>query len=109
MTEIFNRQALLQRVAGDEELLQEMLATFLEYTPRQLQEIRRAVETGDASALHGKAHSLKGAAASISAEAVQQVAAQLESAGKNRDLEKAAHQLQALLQEFSRLQEVLAK
>jgi len=108
MTEIFNRQALLQRVDGDEELLEEMVTIFLEYTPQQLDEIRQALDLGDAPGLQGKAHSVKGAAASISAEALQQAAGALEAAGRNRDLEQAAIQLKALAQEFSRFQAAMA-
>lgn len=108
MTEIFNRQTLLQRVEGDEELLEEMVTIFLEYTPQQLQEISQALDLGDAPGLQGKAHSVKGAAASISAEAVQQAAGALELAGRNRDLEQAARHFQALTQEFSRFQATIA-
>jgi HPt (histidine-containing phosphotransfer) domain-containing protein len=109
MTDIFDRQALLQRVDGDEELLEELVCTFLDHTPRQLQEIRRALEAGDALQLQGQAHSLKGAAASISAEGVRQAAGQLELAGKNRALDGAPSLLEALIQEVSRLQEVLGQ
>ena len=109
MTEVFNRQALLQRVEGDEELLEEMLDIFLEYTPPQLEEIRQAIQTGDAPGLQGRAHSIKGAAASISAEAVQEAAGQLEQAGKNRDLGQAGGLFEALSREFSRLEESLGK
>ncbi len=108
MEEIFDRQALLRRVDGDEELLEEMLVIFLEFTPKQLQEIGQAIETGDANVLHGRAHSIRGAAASISAKAVQQAAGQLEQAGKDHDLEQAAQAFKALTQEFSRFQEIFA-
>jgi HPt (histidine-containing phosphotransfer) domain-containing protein len=107
MTEIFDRQALLQRVDGDEELLEEMVVIFLEFTPRQLQEIRQALKTGDAEFLRGRAHSIRGAAASISAGAVQQAAGELENAGKKHDLAQAALCFKALDQEFSRFQEVM--
>ena len=100
MEEIFDRQALLHRVEGDEELLEEMLVIFLEFTPKQLQEIGLAIETGDASVLHGRAHSIRGAAASISAKAVQQAAGQLEQAGQEHDLEQATQAFKALTQEF---------
>jgi two-component system, sensor histidine kinase and response regulator len=109
MTEVFDRQSLLQRVDGDEELLEEMVIIFLEFTPKQLREIRQAIEAGDAEFLRGRAHSIKGAAASLSATAVQQAAGELEQAGKNRDLAQAALCFKALDQEFSRFQEVMAK
>ena len=109
MAEVFNRQALLQRVDGDEELLEELLHIFLDHTPQQLQDIRRALEAGDAPGLMGQAHSLKGAAASISAEALKEAAWQVELAGQNRALEEAQLLLEALIQEFARLQDVLEK
>jgi HPt (histidine-containing phosphotransfer) domain-containing protein len=109
MTEIFNRQALLHRVDGDEELVEEMLAIFLEYTPPQLVEIHQAIEAGDAPGLQGKAHSIKGAAAGISAPAVEQAAGLLEAAGRNRDLDLAGRHFAALAREFSRFQEALAR
>jgi two-component system, sensor histidine kinase and response regulator len=109
MAEVFNRQSLLQRVDGDEELLVEMVTIFLEYTPQQLQEMRQALDLGDARGLQGKAHSVKGAAASISAEAMHQAAGALELAGRNCDLEQAALHFQTLNQEFSRFQAALAQ
>jgi HPt (histidine-containing phosphotransfer) domain-containing protein len=109
MMEIFDRQALLQRVDGDQELLEELVHIFLDHTPRQLHGLRQALEAGDASALQEQAHSIKGAAASLSAEAVRQAAGNLESAGKNQNLEEAPAFLEALTQEFARFQEVLKK
>lgn len=107
--EIFNRTEFLERIEGDEDLCQELLQTFLEYTPQQLQVIRQALEAGDALRLQGQAHSLKGAAASISAEAMKETARRLELAGKNCDLEQAGPLVEALLREFARLQEALNK
>ena len=107
MAEVFNRQDFLQRVDGDEELLGVLLEIFLEHTPQQLQEIRQALETGDAVQLEGQAHSLKGAAASISAETLTAAALELELAGKNRELERARALSEDLAQEFERLKEVL--
>jgi len=109
MAEIFNRQAFLQRLDGDEELLGELLHIFSEHAQKQLQEMRQALAAGDALRLQGQAHSLKGAAASISAEALKEAAWQVELAGQNRPLEQAVLLLEALSQEFARLQEVLGK
>ena len=109
MTEVFNRQDCLERVGGDEELLEEMLQTFMEYTPGQLQRMRQAWEAGDVARMQGEAHSLKGAAGSISAGALKNVASELELAGQNCAREQAGLLLEAIIQEFGRLQEVLGK
>lgn len=107
MMEIFNRVTFWDRVDGDEELLVELLQTFMEYTPHQLQEIHRALEAGDALRLQGQAHSLKGAAASISADALKEAAWQLELAGQNGELDQARSLVGTLSREFDRLKEVL--
>lgn len=107
MAEIFNRQALLQRVDGDEELLENLLDIFLDHTPKQLLDIRWALETGDAVQVEGQAHSLKGAAASINAESLMAAARQVELAGKNCALEGAWALVENLDQEFKRLKEVV--
>ncbi len=107
MTEIFDRQALLERVEGDEELLEELVHIFLDHTPRQLDKLRQALEVGDASALREQAHTIKGAAASISAASLMAAAQQVESAGKNRELKGAGALVENLAQEFERLKEVV--
>lgn len=106
MANIFNRQALLQRVEGDDELLGELLSVFFEQAPKQLQKMRQALEAGDAWGLQGEAHSLKGAAASISAEILVEAAWQVELAGKNQELDRARLLVEDLAQEYGRLQEV---
>jgi two-component system, sensor histidine kinase and response regulator len=107
MNEVFNRQECLERVGGDEELLEEMLQTFMKYTPGQLQRMRQAWEAGDVARMQGEAHSLKGAAGSISARALKNVALELELVGKDCPRDQAGVLLTAIIQEFNRLQEVL--
>ena len=109
MTEIFNREAFLQRVAGDEELLQELVEIFLEHAPRELTQIRASLAAGDAPRLHGQAHSFKGAAASIGAEALKEAAARVERAGKAGELNQVPPLLEAMGQEFTRLKQVLGR
>jgi len=107
MSEIFNKNALLERVDGDEELAQGLLSIFLEHTPLQIADLHEALEAGDASRLQGQAHSLKGAAASISAEVLKEVTGDLEQAGKTGELAQAQLLLTQLLQEFEKLQKIL--
>lgn len=107
MLEVFKRQDCLARVGGDEELLEEMLEIFMKYTSGQLQRMRQAWEAGDVAGMQIEAHSLQGASGSISAEALQKVALELEMAGKNCPADQAGVLLKAIIQEFDRLQEFL--
>jgi two-component system sensor histidine kinase/response regulator len=107
MAEVFNRRDLYNRLEGDEELLGELLALFLEQVHGHLEALDSALQGGDALRLEREAHALKGAAAAISAEAVQRAAADLEMAGKHRALAEAPPLLAALKQEISRFREVL--
>jgi HPt (histidine-containing phosphotransfer) domain-containing protein len=109
MAEVFDRRDLLTRVDEDEELLDDLLQIFLEHTSKQLHELGKALEAGDVLGLREQAHALKGAAAGISAEAMRQVAGELELSGKNHNLAEARFLLEALIQKFARLQEVLKK
>jgi HPt (histidine-containing phosphotransfer) domain-containing protein len=108
MTEIFNRQDLLERLEGDEEILEVLVQTFLEYTPEQIQGIRHALDAGDAREVQQQAHSLKGAAASISAGALRDAALQVELAGKNGALEQVRSLVETLIWEFENLKKALA-
>ena len=57
----------------------------------------------DAESVASRAHLLKGTAANLSANAVRDIAATLESMGKRRDLEGANEQLESLQNEIQKL------
>lgn len=69
----------LRRVAGDRELLRQVLEAFREEVPRRLAELKTALAAGDVKTVHHTAHTLKGAAASIAAARAVAVAWRLES------------------------------
>ncbi len=69
----------LRRVAGDRDLLRQVLEAFREEVPRRLDELRAALVAGDAKLVHHTAHTLKGAAASIAAARAVAAAWRLES------------------------------
>jgi two-component system sensor histidine kinase/response regulator len=82
----FDEATLLECVEGDTELLREVVELFLEDSPRLLDEVRTAVEAGDASVLKRAAHTLKGAASNFGAAAVVTAALELETMGRTDDL-----------------------
>ena len=106
--EVFNRQALLERLGGDEEIFKEVIATFLEDAPHQLEKLKKALQEGDATRVERQAHLLKGAALNIGGNGLQTAALELEVDGKDGDLNKAQSLVVNLDQEFEKLKEVLA-
>jgi HPt (histidine-containing phosphotransfer) domain-containing protein len=86
----FDGAALQERVEGDVELLREIIALFLEDSPRLIEDVRAAVAAGDAAGLKRAAHTLKGAAANFGAAPVVAVALELELMGRTGNLSGAA-------------------
>jgi PAS domain S-box-containing protein len=76
--QVLDRPALLDRVGGDETILAEIVKVFLEDTPRQIQAMEAAAGADDRLTLRRLAHSLKGSAGTVGANALQATALALE-------------------------------
>jgi len=88
---------------GDEELLSEVIAGFTEKVIEQIGTIRGALSCGDAETVRREAHSIKGGAASLTAEKLSKVASDLESKGKSQELNGGGEILDDLEREFNEL------
>jgi len=87
--EQIDRESLLERVEGDQDLLNEMIHLLQQEAPRMLAKMHDSLERGDMAGLERSAHSLKGAAGNLSAKVTSAIAAQLEKDAKNMDAEAA--------------------
>ena len=105
----FDKASLLDRVEGDTELLAEIVALFLEDSPRLLDDVRHAVAAGDAPALKRAAHTLKGAASNFSAAGVVKASAELEAMGRAGSLAGSVAAKDRLEGELRRFEEALTK
>ncbi|MBZ5672744.1 MAG: Hpt domain-containing protein [Acidobacteriia bacterium] len=94
--QVLDRAAALARVGGDLDLLKEIAALFLEEYPRELDDLHKAMATGDARLLERTAHGLKGSVANFGARAAVDSAFQLERLGKAGKLDQAPPALAAL-------------
>jgi CheY-like chemotaxis protein/HPt (histidine-containing phosphotransfer) domain-containing protein len=86
---IFNGAEFLDRLMGDKSLAAKVIAGFLGDAPRLLGRLKSAVDEGDADESRLLAHSLKGAAATLSANALHRLcseAQELVIAGKLKDV-----------------------
>jgi CheY-like chemotaxis protein len=89
-------QSAMNRVGEDKELFQNILQEFMRYLPDQLQKLNNAINKGDAKEVEREAHSLKGASANLSANALVEWASQLELLGKKFDLADAKKMMENL-------------
>ena len=91
----------LRLLAEDEAgFLEELIDTFLEDAPKMLSEMRQAVESGAAGALHIAAHNLKANSADMGAAALSSTCRKLERMAKKNDLEWAAEALRRAQEQF---------
>jgi CheY-like chemotaxis protein/HPt (histidine-containing phosphotransfer) domain-containing protein len=106
--DVFDRSALLGRVEGDEELMKLVVGTFLKDAPNQIRALNTACESKDADRIRRQAHSLKSASGSAGAVVLQEVAHQIERAGANGELDKAAKLAMTVEMEFEKVKGILA-
>jgi PAS domain S-box-containing protein len=94
---------LLERVEGSQELAATLGQIYREQSPALLAEMRDASEAGDAGRLERAAHTVKGAAANLSAKGVSRAALALEMMGRSGELRNARAALATLESEERRL------
>ncbi len=99
---IFDKESALNRVGGDQEVLNEILEIFVPDAGRQIEMLVLAAELGDSASVRGQAHSLKSASGSIGAGMMQEIAQQIEAAGTVGELHRAATLIPRLREEFDR-------
>ena len=107
MIEVFDRQALLDRLMGDEELAAVIIAGFLDDMPRQLAAIKESAWQEKTDAAAAQAHKIKGAAANVGGDALCQVAFEMEKAGKAGAMEQLKDLLPQLESRFIQLKNAM--
>ena len=102
--QVFDRAGLDDRLMGDERLIEETLAVFLDDTSDRIEVLKERVASGDASGAGEQAHAIKGAAASVGGEALRAVAFEMEKAGRKGDMEMLKAVLPRLEKGFEQAQ-----
>jgi len=104
---VIDQEAVLAGVAGNRQLLRELVRLFLADYPQRLVEIKQAIRHGDAGALGRAAHTLKGSVGNFAARKAFAAAARLENVGKNGNLGAASEACATLESELAFLSEKL--
>ena len=102
---VFDRSALLHRVAGDRDLAARLVDTFIADIPSQIQALKQSVAGADAPSARRHAHTIKGAAATVGGERLRRVAGDMETAALQGNLELVAAGAPELDVQFQRLAE----
>ena len=90
--------------AGEPDVLAEVLELFLQDVPQRLARLRGAYDVRDAVEMYKTAHSLKGSAGNIGADALFEVCRQLDDKSRAGDLTDVKPLIDALDAEFKRVE-----
>jgi HPt (histidine-containing phosphotransfer) domain-containing protein len=104
---LFDRQAVLDRMLGDLELLVEVVEIFRATYPARMDEIRTAIAQKDPGLLERSAHALKSSIGNFSAFRAMEAAHKLELLGREGKLQSAGEAFGLLEQEMESLQAAL--
>ena len=104
---LWDREGMMERLMGDEDLAQEILTGFLEDIPRQILALKTFLANEDGPGAELQSHSIKGASSSVGGEALRAVASELEAVIGEGDLAAARSKVAQLETQFERLKEVL--
>jgi len=98
----------LARIGDDESFLVELLDLYKMDFKSKIEGLQNAIDQADFVSMQEIGHSLKGSSANLSLPFLQKAALDMESAGRDKSLDKARGALGALGQEFQNLQEFLS-
>jgi len=99
----FDRHGAVEQMGGDEELLREVVAAFLESCEDTVGRVQAAVRSGDCPALSRAAHTFKGSVATFCTGPVYELALRLERAGRDGRIDAARQDWSRLRGELDRL------
>lgn len=105
---VFDRDALMLRLEGDEQLLKTLIDVFNRDYPKQLERLHHAVSEQDVDTLTRVAHGMKSAIATFHAEPARKAALHLEEIGRDRDIGSASQLLTHLEDELEKLHKALS-
>jgi CheY-like chemotaxis protein len=106
---IWNRQDMLDRLLGDEYLLESIMNGFVDDIPRQMAALACAIRENDSPTATRLAHTIRGAAANVSGEELRKTAGEIEQDAKSGRLDAAKSRLESLRTAFERLRTVAAR
>ncbi len=102
-SEVWDRDALMNRLSGDRELMIKLLKGFLKDIPDQMDKLKKMMENEDIKGMERQAHTIKGAAANVGGDKLRDAASKIEKAAAGGDLDTAEANIRYLSELFKRL------
>ncbi|MGO9014192.1 MAG: response regulator, partial [Dissulfurispiraceae bacterium] len=84
---VFDYAGLLERIMDDKGLAGTIVTAFMEEIPRMLDDLREQIVRGDAGLAGRQAHKIKGSAANTGCVAMSAIAADMQKAGEQGEME----------------------
>jgi HPt (histidine-containing phosphotransfer) domain-containing protein len=106
---IFDKDALIERMSGDEALVSVVIAVFLDEIPAQIEAIKKHCAAGDVDGVRSEAHGIKGASANVGGDRLTAAAYALEQAAVAGDMTTVRPLVPDLEAQFEALKEALTK
>lgn len=109
MDSVFDENRLLNRVMGDRDLGRTVVNGFVGRFPDQLSQLQSLADTRDFDGIRLQAHSLKGAAQTLSAADLARTAEELEEAAGKGSLQQVLTALSRLQKTFHEFEQALGR
>jgi CheY-like chemotaxis protein/HPt (histidine-containing phosphotransfer) domain-containing protein len=103
---VFARDELLERLGGREDMLARFIGMFSDNMVGYMDQLTAAIKRSDTEQVRIQAHTIKGAAANISARQVRETASTMEMHAREGRLDEVAGLLQKLQNELQAFQQV---
>ncbi len=100
---VFDSDGFVKRLQGDENLAREIVVALCASTPELVEQLTKSVAAGELSLSARYAHTIKGAAANVNAEALRRIASDVELASRANDREQVAMLMPQLQSAFDDL------
>jgi len=108
-TSVFDQESFLLRLMGDRKTASTVLHGFVDDCPALLAKLRERVNTADSTGVRWCAHSIMGAAATVSAGGLRVVALDIENAAVSGLIDRCNELVPQAVQEFERFKSTLAQ
>lgn len=105
--EIFDRSGMLERLGGDETLIEETVTLFLKKIPNQIRSLKDAQAEHDAAMICCQARAIEESAAHAGALRIQAKASFLRTLGEERKIGRIPSHVKKLERELRRLKKIL--
>jgi len=104
---VWDRAAALDRLGGDESLLDELIELFFKDYPVLARRLTEALTQGDLASLREPAHKLKGSLGALGLPATAGLAQEIESASQVEDATAAVSLIDRFMAEIEMLQDIM--